>query len=99
MHERPKVEPVQFVENACMVAILTRWLAPTNHRGSRVVADAGDGRRVTVSYSHSLSGEACHREAAQALCTKMGWDGTMVGGGTRDGYAFVFLPRGCTVQP
>ena len=39
-------------------AIVTRYLGPTNTRGSRIVADAGDRCRVTVGYRDELSGDA-----------------------------------------
>ena len=72
-------------------AIVTRYKGPTNCRGSRIIADDGDGNRIAIPYSYELSAEACHRKAAEALRDKMGWKGTLVGGGIRTGYAFVFV--------
>ena len=71
-------------------AIETHYVGPANVRGSRIVADDGDGNRVTIPYPHELSGEAVHRKAAIALIKKMGWFGTIYGGATKRGYAFVF---------
>lgn len=79
-----------------MKAIETKYLGPTDFKGSRIVADDGDGNRVTISYPYELSGEEVHRAAAVALCEKMGWSGadTLVGGSTKRGYVFVFTNEG-----
>ena len=75
-----------------MQAIETRYLGPTNHRGSRIKATSASGLSVTVPYPHELSGMECHWEAAKALAVKLGWEaGEYVGGGTRDGYVFIAL--------
>lgn len=74
-----------------MKAISTRYLGATDRRGSRIVASDLDGNRVTIPYPHELSGEAVHRKAAEALCTKMQWTGALAGGATKHGYCFVFL--------
>src|SRR5258708_4084246 len=75
-----------------MKAIVTKYHGPTNHKGSRITASDEDGNRVTISYPHELSGEDCHRAAADALCKKMGWDGELIGGSLKRGYVFVFSP-------
>lgn len=77
-----------------MQAIQTRYLGPTNSRGSRIKAWAAAGS-VTIDYPHELSGQACHRKAAEALIKKLGWDdehyGGLLGGQLPSGdYAFVF---------
>ena len=75
-----------------MKAIETKYLGPSGHRGSRIKATDHDGNAVTIGYPHELSGMACHRKAADALCEKMGWKGDLIGGGLGPGrYAFVFL--------
>lgn len=76
-----------------MKAIETRYLGPTNCRGSRIVAFDEDGNRVTLSYDDALSGEDMHRKAANTLCQKMGWTGDLAAGGTKRGYVFVFVNR------
>ncbi len=73
-----------------MKAIMTTYHGPTNTRGSRIIATDGDRNRVTIPYPHELSGEACHRKAAEALKDKMGWKGKLIGGGLKNGYVFVF---------
>jgi hypothetical protein len=78
-----------------MQAIQTRYHGPSNTRGSRISAKA-DAGRISIPYPHELSGEACHRAAAEALCKKLGWDGveTLAGGQLPSGdYAFVFCPE------
>lgn len=74
-----------------MKAIETKYLGPTDFRGSRIVASDGDRNRITIPYPHELSGEAVHRSAAEALQKKMGWKGKLIGGGLRNGYVFVFV--------
>jgi len=75
-----------------MKAIRTKYLGPTNYRGARISASDEDGNRITIPYPHELSGEAVHRKAADALCTKMHWCGRLIGGSLKNGYVFVFDP-------
>ena len=70
-------------------AITTKYLGPTNHRGSRVKATAEAGS-VTVPWDHSLDTELNHFEAAHALCVKFGWSGVFHGGGAGPG-AYVWV--------
>ena len=72
-------------------AILTKYLGPTESRGSRIKATCASGS-ITVGYPYGLSGQAVHRFAADALCQKLGWNSSnLVGGSTSTGYAFVFV--------
>ena len=73
-----------------MKAITTKYKGPTNTRGSRIYAADGDGNHMSIPYPYELSGEAVHLEAARALCRKMSWSDDLLGGATKDGYAFVF---------
>ena len=70
-------------------AIVTRYLGPTDRRGSRVKASDGDGNSITLSWDSSTNSLPNHQRAAAALCAKMGWKGRMVSGKTRDGYVHV----------
>lgn len=75
-------------------AIETKWLGPTNVRGSRVKAKAEAGS-ITLPWDHSLNSDENHRKAAEALAAKFGWVGDYYGtlhGGALPGrgYAFVF---------
>ncbi len=71
-----------------MKAIRTRYVGPSNVRGSRIIADDGERNRITVSYDHGSNNP--HREAALALCRKMKWSGDLIEGGLGDGYVYVF---------
>lgn len=74
-----------------MQAIQTRYLKPTDTKGSRIKAWAAAGS-ITIGYPHELSGQACHRKAAEALAAKFGWDTELLGGQLENGdYAFVFV--------
>lgn len=75
-------------------AIVTKFLGPTNVRGSRVKATC-DAGSLTRSWNHALGIEANHRAAAEALRDKLEWNnehyGKMhMGGLPGSGYAFVF---------
>jgi hypothetical protein len=78
-----------------MQAIITKFIGPTNTRGSRIKATCEAGH-ITIPYPHAENTGTAHRMAAQALVDKLGWTttnyGPLVGGGTPDGtgYAFVF---------
>jgi hypothetical protein len=79
-------------------AIRTRFFGPTNTRGSRYVADAGDDMRVSVQADDALNSEQNHATAAMALVRKMGWDAPVyqpITGGQYEGdgsYYWVFMP-------
>lgn len=74
-----------------MQAISTKYIGPSNVRGSRIKATC-DAGSITIPYPHELSGEDVHKAAALALIAKLGWGdyGRIIGGGTKDGYVFVF---------
>lgn len=77
-----------------MQAIQTKYLGPTNARGSRIKATCAAGS-LTIGYPYELSGQAVHRKAAEALAVKLGWTGEhyepLLGGCLPDGsYCFVF---------
>jgi hypothetical protein len=77
-----------------MQAIQTKYMGPTNTKGSRIKATCAAGS-VTIDYPHELTGMDCHAAAAKALVYKMGWNdpqyGGLLGGQLQNGdYAFVF---------
>jgi hypothetical protein len=51
--------------------ILTRYLGPTNTRGSRVKAKSGSGASITVGWDHELDSDQNHAAAAIALAVKI----------------------------
>lgn len=73
-----------------MKAITTTYHGPTQTRGARVIADDGDGNRVSVAYDGGLHDGDTHATAARALCDKMHWGGRMLGGQTKRGWVWVF---------
>ena len=81
-----------------MIAIHTRYIAPTNTRGSRIKAYTCDGMGMkgftaTVPYDYALSGEMVHFEAVKALVAKnnLEWDlENMRYGDSADGRGFSF---------
>jgi len=53
-------------------AIVTKYLGPTDYRGSRVKATAQAGS-MTVPWDHALDPAENHRAAAFALAKRLGW--------------------------
>lgn len=62
-----------------MQAITTKFLGPTDRRGSRIVAHAQAGR-VIIDWDHRLNPDANHAAAAAALARKFEWKGRLIGG-------------------
>lgn len=89
-----------------MQAIQTKFMGPTNTRGSRIKATAAAGS-ITLGWDHALNSEQNHVAAARALCQKFGWvpkpgenyHTPTHSGQLKDGsYVHVFLPyrvKGC----
>lgn len=75
------------------VAIMTKFLGATNYKPSRIKAYTESGLSKTISWEYGVGVEENHRLAAQALAFRMGWCGKWVGGGTKEGYAFVNADR------
>ena len=69
--------------------IETKYIGPSNTRGSRIKAFDANGNSLTIGYPHELSGVECHYLAARALADKMNWQGEIKGGWTKNGCAFV----------
>ncbi len=65
-------------------AITTRYLGPTNYRGSRVKATCQAGS-ITISWDDALNSEDNHSVAAYSLAAKLNWSGKLIGGGLPDG--------------
>lgn len=63
-----------------MQAIVTKYLGPTNYRGSRVKVMC-DAKTMTVSWSHEDNTDDNHDFAVRRLCAALGWCGTLVRGG------------------
>ena len=84
------------------MAIETKYLGPTDYRGSRIKATARDTfssdekpKSVTVSMDYALDTDANHERAALALLPKVcnNPDGVQLHkGATQRGYVFVVVP-------
>lgn len=74
-----------------MQAIETKYLGPTNSRGSRIKATSASGICVTVGYKSQLSSDENHVEAAKLLCRKLGWEtNKLVTGSLKNSMVHVF---------
>jgi hypothetical protein len=73
-----------------MKAIETKYIGPSCVRGSRIKAFDGDNS-ITLSYDNGLNNEDNHKEAAIALCKKLGWHGSLQGGHTKKGMVWVWF--------
>jgi hypothetical protein len=65
-----------------MQAIVTKFIAPTCTRPSRVKATC-QARSITLSWDHALNPDRNHRAAA--LATQLGWTGRWTAGDLPDG--------------
>jgi hypothetical protein len=93
-----------------MVTIRTKFIGPTNVRGSRYKAyvdDTGPARTLTMDADHRLGSEGNHLRVARALIHKCGWFhddtrgdtyGRWFYGGTKEGYAFVCALEGAELK-
>ena len=75
-----------------MVVIKTKYIGPSNSRGSRIKASA-NGFSVTIPYDYSLNSEFLHFKAVQELVKKhkLEWDISNMGFGSDDqGFYFTF---------
>jgi len=81
-----------------MQTIITKYLGPTNNRGSRIKAMQSskgfNGERaysITRSYDYSLEVDENHTKVAKEFADKMGWTGDWISGSidNHGGYVFV----------
>lgn len=71
-------------------AITTKYLGPTDTKGSRVKATAAAGS-ITVHWDYELNESRNHLAAARALADKFGWSGEWVAGGLPNGAGNVYV--------
>ena len=76
-----------------MQAIQTTYKAPTNTRGSYVLAKC-DAGKIHYPWDYAADVTENHNAACEALARKLGWTGrTFVGGGLPDGSrCYVIVP-------
>jgi hypothetical protein len=73
-----------------MQAIVTKFLGPTDHRGSRVKATC-QARSLTLSWDHRLNPSGNHLAAAKTLALNLGWGGRWIEGGLPTGESVFVL--------
>lgn len=71
-------------------AITTKYLGPTDCRGSRVNARAQAGA-ITISWDDALDSDDNYAAAAKALAARYGWCGCWVAGGAPRGHGNVYV--------
>jgi hypothetical protein len=76
--------------------IITRYLGPTDHRDSRVVAthkrDSETTYRKVLSWDHALNSEQNHQAAAEALLAAWPYETSLrIGGRGHDADAYYWL--------
>ena len=54
-----------------MTAIATKYIGPSDTKGSRYKATDGNGNSVTLAMNYALNSEQNHRRVAEALRDKM----------------------------
>jgi hypothetical protein len=77
-----------------MQTIITKYIGPTDKRGSRISATTSGGSgRIVRPYRGSERNEVNHREAAKALAEKLEWSGKWIGGsGKGPTMVWVWIP-------
>ena len=70
-------------------SIQTKYIGPTNTRGSRVSATSASGHRLTLEWDDAMNTDDNHKAAAQALARKLDWHGVWACGATPHGCVFV----------
>ena len=56
-----------------MKAITTKYLGPSNIKGSRIKAQCSKGVSLTIGYDHALNSDENHVLAANKLAEKLKW--------------------------
>lgn len=80
-------------------AIFTKYLGPTDRKGSRVKAwtipgERGKSRSVTLGWDDAIGASENHEAAAVALARKLEWSGEMIAADSGDtGWIFCFARR------
>lgn len=74
-----------------MQTIETRYIGPTDTKGSRIKATSAGGHSVTIPYNDAASASDCHAAAVRALMEKLDWHGRMIGDHTKRGMVWVWV--------
>jgi hypothetical protein len=65
-------------------AITTKFIGPTDTKGSRVKATSASGHSILLAWKYEEGVEGNHKLAAMALASKLGWNGRWFVGGMAD---------------
>lgn len=67
--------------------IITKYLGPSNVKGSRCIAKTTSGKRLIIEWDDTLNLEQNHYEAMKRLATILNWDSypKAIGGTLKDG--------------
>ena len=79
-----------------MKAIQTKYLSPTNTRGSRIKAFDWSGNSIIIEFDYALDALEANFKAAMAFIDKMGWNWTrdkISYGVIKSGHVFCFNGR------
>jgi hypothetical protein len=77
------------VKQSHKVAIEVKYLPATNYKPSRLKASA-NGNSLTMSQPSTMQYESFPAYIAKEFCKKMGWNGNLIQGTSKNGYVFVF---------
>lgn len=72
-----------------MQTISTKYLGPTNHRGSRVKAQTSGGAYLVQAWDYGLNPDGNHDAAAKELAVQLGWCGVWVAGDHKEGRTYI----------
>lgn len=75
-------------------SIITKFIGPTNTRGSRVKASTASGLTMTLGWDHALDSDENHQRAAIALATRhWQWLGmaSVISAWTKTGAVHLFI--------
>jgi hypothetical protein len=82
------------VRNSGRVVVKSKFLAPTNNRGSRISVTHGQGgKRIVSGWDYALDTPENHTLAIAYYIEAMGWDGEWVTGADDTGYYAVQVGR------
>ena len=85
-----------FSEVKMRQAIITKYIAPTNTKGTRISVKASAGRKF-YDWDHNRDTDNNHEHAARLFAGSLGWTQyfDLVGGSLPDnsGYCFVAVPK------
>jgi hypothetical protein len=74
-------------------AITTKYIGPTNTKGSRVKASCQAGS-LTLEWNDAYNSDVNHSNAARALANRLGWTGEWFGGFDQDSRGVFVLHDG-----